>query len=704
MTTARSTRVGALITTLGGGLALGLSGLLPAQICLLALVLTLTVGVLVPRWAPELLRDSPRRTALAVLVLALLVLTTALSGPGALMAGGSQGRLGTAVGELALPAGVPIGLLAALAAGGLVAVASELADRRGVQSALVLGTAVLGLASVAGPGRQLLPVMLFGWPAALFTLTQLAGAPGVDSPPVMNRSAHPGSTGSAGLTGLTGSTGRRFRWHVLPVLAAITLSCALLAGAGLSGLIGAAGRGGGGGLAGRGFGTGSNRSASGYLGGSMDLSARGALGGQSLYQVTANSPRLWRAGTLDLYTGRGWLATLTSGGLPQVVAGAGGRIGVVQRAGSYATAAGPARTDQVRPLLNGQTEVLAPGQVLGLVSPELAGGSAFSAPGDRLTVTDRRGAGLSRYQVQSQGLPMLGEPGWDRPAASSGDPLTDPPDPRWTALPRGLPDRVRQLGIGLVAAAPSRPAAVQAIERELGRRITYTLDSPVPPAGADAVDDVLFTSHSGFCEQFASAEVVLLRAAGVPARMAVGFSGGEAGDNGLRTLHRSDAHAWVEVWIRGVGWVDSDPTPAAAATSTPWWRTSWAHLRGTLERPITWGLVVLVLLGSAVAAGLLRRRRRRARGPGIDGPGRPIDPELAAAFDRLEADLTHRGTGRRPNETVAALARRLPSEPVRQALATLERALYGPEPPTRPECLAAAAAIDRSLEGPARAG
>ena len=130
------------------------------------------------------------------------------------------------------------------------------------------------------------------------------------------------------------------------------------------------------------------------------------------------------------------------------------------------------------------------------------------------------------------------------------------------SCPSTVPERVRALAKRITRWAPDRDAATRAVESYLREHATYRLDSPVPPPGADAVDHFLFVAHTGFCEQFAAAEVVLLRAAGVPARLATGFAGGESsGDH--RTLRGSDAHAWVEVWYPDLGWAASDPTAGA---------------------------------------------------------------------------------------------------------------------------------------------
>ncbi|QGK70908.1 transglutaminase [Allosaccharopolyspora coralli] len=87
----------------------------------------------------------------------------------------------------------------------------------------------------------------------------------------------------------------------------------------------------------------------------------------------------------------------------------------------------------------------------------------------------------------------------------------------------------------------------------------YELET-APPTSADGVADFLFRGKRGYCEQFASAMAVLLRAVGIPSRVAVGFTAGT--DQGeTRTITTDDAHAWVEAHLPGVGWTTFDPTP-----------------------------------------------------------------------------------------------------------------------------------------------
>jgi hypothetical protein len=89
----------------------------------------------------------------------------------------------------------------------------------------------------------------------------------------------------------------------------------------------------------------------------------------------------------------------------------------------------------------------------------------------------------------------------------------------------------------------------------------YTLEPPL--LGANGVDEFLFKTRKGFCEHFAGSFVVLMRAAGVPARVVTGYQGGEYNElGGYYILRQYDAHAWAEVWLQNRGWVRVDPTAA----------------------------------------------------------------------------------------------------------------------------------------------
>ncbi len=132
------------------------------------------------------------------------------------------------------------------------------------------------------------------------------------------------------------------------------------------------------------------------------------------------------------------------------------------------------------------------------------------------------------------------------------------------ALPAGANPRTRALAAQWRAADPRPEALVRRALALFGQEaFAYTLQPPL--LGEHAVDDFLFGSRRGFCEHFASAFVVLMRAAGVPARVVGGYQGGEANPvDGYLAVRQSDAHAWAEVWLAGEGWRRVDPTSAVS--------------------------------------------------------------------------------------------------------------------------------------------
>ena len=137
---------------------------------------------------------------------------------------------------------------------------------------------------------------------------------------------------------------------------------------------------------------------------------------------------------------------------------------------------------------------------------------------------------------------------------------------RWLELPAGFNPRTLALARQLRQADPGATAARlsdQVLARFRGQPFSYTLQPPL--GGRDLVDDFLFVSRAGFCEHYAGAYVVLMRAMGVPARVVTGYQGGERNPvDDYFTVRQSDAHAWAEIWAPGQGWRRVDPTAAVA--------------------------------------------------------------------------------------------------------------------------------------------
>lgn len=132
---------------------------------------------------------------------------------------------------------------------------------------------------------------------------------------------------------------------------------------------------------------------------------------------------------------------------------------------------------------------------------------------------------------------------------------------KYTQLPEGLPQRVKDLAAQLTAGAETPYGKAKAIEVYLSQ-FPYTLQVTPPPFDADGVDHFLFTLRKGYSEYFASSMAVLLRSVDVPTRLATGYTQGDKlPDQNVYLVTDSHSHAWVEVYFPDYGWVSFEPTP-----------------------------------------------------------------------------------------------------------------------------------------------
>lgn len=256
-------------------------------------------------------------------------------------------------------------------------------------------------------------------------------------------------------------------------------------------------------------------------------------------------------------------------------------------------------------------------------------------------------------------------------------------------LPAGFNPRTRELIRGWQAEGARDHALVVRTLELFNREFTYSLVPP--PLGRDSVDDFLFNTREGFCEHYASAFTVMMRMAGMPARVVTGYHGGFHNRMGNYIIVRnSDAHAWAEVWIEGDGWLRVDPTGAVAPervlsgseSASPrrhgfyawagplldfgdWLRHSWntavlgfnaarqQNLLAALGLDARdWRQLGLALaVGTALALALtLLLVLKPARGPRRD--------PLVEAYARFCLRLAKRGLTRAPHEPPLAFAKR----------------------------------------------
>jgi transglutaminase-like putative cysteine protease len=137
---------------------------------------------------------------------------------------------------------------------------------------------------------------------------------------------------------------------------------------------------------------------------------------------------------------------------------------------------------------------------------------------------------------------------------------------RYLQLPP-VDQRIRALAREWAGQGDPLERALQ-IQRRLRHDFEYSLDSAQRPV-RDPLAHFLFDTKRGYCEYFASAMAVMLRTLGTPSRVATGFQSGYFNDvSGMYVVRGSDAHAWVEGWVEGRGWITFDPTPSGAAPGT----------------------------------------------------------------------------------------------------------------------------------------
>lgn len=139
---------------------------------------------------------------------------------------------------------------------------------------------------------------------------------------------------------------------------------------------------------------------------------------------------------------------------------------------------------------------------------------------------------------------------------------TPPPEilETYLQIPEELPIRVLDLAASLGNESDTPYIKAKTIQNYL-RQFEYTLDLPAPPTDQDIVDYFLFDLQQGYCDYYASAMVMLARASGLPARMAVGYASGDYDYTRQEFIvTEANAHAWPEIYIAPFGWIPFEPT------------------------------------------------------------------------------------------------------------------------------------------------
>jgi transglutaminase-like putative cysteine protease len=335
-------------------------------------------------------------------------------------------------------------------------------------------------------------------------------------------------------------------------------------------------------------------------------------------------------------------------------------------------------------------------------------------------------------------------PGSDAPLNDAERQATDAPVPSemrpYTALPGDFPADVRATARDITRDKGNPFDRARALEQfflDPAEGFQYSLDVDLGPGAQtqSAIQEFL-QSRTGFCVQFAGSFAAMARAAGLPARVAVGYTPGLY-DSTARVYRvtTEDAHAWAEVWLAGLGWTRFEPTPASdlpggsrlpgrdpapapggSATPAPAPGAPASPPTSASQSPVpdnpaevaidpptatedgddgftfSWLFAVALLIGAVagaavVAAGIViakrRRRRRRRRRP---DPAAAITGAWEEVLDRLGEAGVERAPSRTPLELAEQAAAHLPSDaapPLQQLARTYTATRYASSPPDR---------------------
>ena len=363
----------------------------------------------------------------------------------------------------------------------------------------------------------------------------------------------------------------------------------------------------------------------GYLGfaGDLDTAVRGKLGKQVIMEVRASVPSFWVGETFDHWTGQSWSSTLTpsttvTGGSPYSLPGNVLRSGADDLQTFYvkdATANLIFHADNAEQLWFPAPKVYV-GRDGSIVSPIGIGkGAIYSVDS-------------SVYQPTPAEL---------RAASPSDGPAV------YLQLPKAYTD-VQSLARNITIGDSNEYDDIQSLITWIGANTRYSTDIPPLPPQADAVEEFLFGNRTGYCEQISTALTVMLRTLGIPAREAVGYVPGPYNPlTDLYQIRAEDAHAWVQAYFAGYGWVSFDPT-AVVPSANPSPGGTAVGIAGRFLARLPWVPISAAGGAAALVAGvvmLLRRRRAQLQ----------LSP-AERAVQRMERAGRKAGRPRRPAETV----------------------------------------------------
>lgn len=188
-------------------------------------------------------------------------------------------------------------------------------------------------------------------------------------------------------------------------------------------------------------------------------------------------------------------------------------------------------------------------------------------------------AGFGLAGPFEQGTRLYLEP--YRPGELNSESLNPRERSDYLQIPDDLPNELRSIAFGLSRDTASKPEILAKIEAFLAYNYTYTLDvdeyifDQAVPSSADFAYSFLFSESGGYCVHFATSFILLARLSGIPARYATGYLTAIPVSETKAIATGLSAHAWPEVWLDGIGWVNWEATPAANADNYTVFGDEW---------------------------------------------------------------------------------------------------------------------------------
>ena len=358
--------------------------------------------------------------------------------------------------------------------------------------------------------------------------------------------------------------------------------------------------------------------------------------GATMLQVTASEPALWRMQALEDWDGRGWSFVRNRAS----ASGARRRLGDDQGPRRRSGATGWSPRPGASPRSRATDPANGPGAIRGGSRTRRPTGDTYTVKSDVVHATADQLAKVEiptgeAYDPYTRFWPRRSRPD-ERPVTRLAYRLNG-----WLSQsPWG--DAI-QLARRLSDGTDSELEVVRRVEDYLtSGRFRYTTDVDQP--GSDPILDFLFKTREGYCQHFAGAAALLLRLAGVPTRVISGFATGKRTGENTYDVRDEDAHAWIEVYFPGYGWVPFNPTPSSAeADVAPETDVLAARSASGGIGSGTPATALAVLALAALAAAVWRLRRRRPATPVGELLARlapePVGPSttLAALRPRLAA-------------------------------------------------------------------